>query len=267
MQSTTTESPFASVMGLGPLVAEHKLKTSNRWTNLGCAAFSILLAPLACGGAAFGLYDTYSRYGMARIDNEAPGLAIVALFGVGALALGVWMLYTAWRDWKTSAALYENGFAYVDRKGLQQVRWDQVEAVWQAITKHYRNGIYTGTTHVYTIQTQDKQKVVLDDKFDKIADLGGAIQKGTTNVLYPRYVAALQSGQRLTFGPLAIDGQGIYSGNKSLLWSEIKAIKLNAGNISVKKEGGWFNWASATVPQIPNFFIFYDLISRLTKVE
>jgi len=37
--------------------------------------------------------------------------------------------------------------------------------------------------------------------------------------------------------------------------------------ISVKKDKGWFNWATVTVPQIPNFFIFYELIGRFTKIE
>ena len=59
----------------------------------------------------------------------------------------------------------------------------------------------------------------------------------------------------------------MYAGQKALTWGEIKAVKLAQGVLSVKKEGGWFNWTTATVPQIPNFFVFYDLLGRLTKVE
>jgi len=89
---------------------------------------------------------------------------------------------------------------------------------------------------------------VLDNKLPGIEQLGNEIVKGSSIALFPRYWQALQSGQRLTFGPLALDKQGLYSGNKSLQWSEIKAIKIQQGVISVKKEGGWFNWASVTVP-------------------
>ena len=108
---------------------------------------------------------------------------------------------------------------------------------------------------------------MVDDKFDKVEDLGSAIQNAATRALYPRYAEALNSGQRVTFGPLALDKQGLYAGQKSLTWGEIKAVKLAQGVLSVKKEGGWFNWTTATVPQIPNFFVFYDLLGRLTKVE
>jgi hypothetical protein len=66
---------------------------------------------------------------------------------------------------------------------------------------------------------------------------------------------------------LALDREKLYSGKKELRWDEIKAIKIEKGQISIRKDKAWLNWASASVPQIPNFFIFYDLIGRLAKVE
>ena len=86
-------------------------------------------------------------------------------------------------------------------------------------------------------------------------------------MLFPRYATAINNGQRVNFGPLGLDREHLYSGNKSLLWSEIKGVKLDRGNISVKKEGGWFSWASVTVPQVPNFFVFYALLRNFTKIE
>lgn len=65
----------------------------------------------------------------------------------------------------------------------------------------------------------------------------------------------------------SLDKQKLYTGNKELPWDEIKAISINKGTISIKKDKGWFSWASVTVPQISNFFIFVEIVSRLTKVE
>ncbi|MBL8056782.1 MAG: hypothetical protein JNK29_08795 [Anaerolineales bacterium] len=266
MQSPTP-SPFTSVVGLGPQKSQHPLRASNRWTNVGCGAVSLLAAPVLGGLALYIAWDTLQRYGPARLDNEIGTILVMGAFGLGALLLGAYMLYSGWKSWGSAAALYESGFAYVDRQGLQQVRWDQIEAVWQAITKHYRNGIYTGTTHIYTIKTKDNRRLVLDDKFDKVEELGTAVQRGATQALYPHYAQAVQNGQRVAFGPLALDAQGLYSGDKTLAWKDIKAVKLDRGNLSIKKEGGWFSWATVTVPQIPNFFIFYDLLGRFTKIE
>jgi hypothetical protein len=266
MQSNSP-SPFASVMGLGALKSQHPVKRSNTYTSIGCGVFCLVATPILLAMTAYFLYDTYTRFGPARIDDRAFDIFWPLGAAVIALPLGAYLLYEGWKNMPVAANLYDNGFAFHDRQGLKQVKWEQVDAVWQAVTRHYRNGVYTGTTHVYTIRAQDGTRVVLDDKLDKVEDLGNAVQDGASRALYPRYVAALNGGQRITFGPLAIDRQGIYTANKSLMWNEIKAIKIERGNISVKKEGGWFNWASASVPQIPNFFVFYSLIKQMTKVE
>jgi hypothetical protein len=208
-------------------------------------------------------FDAYNSGG--DLGSAGEAMLLPLCFAGGALLIGALVVYNAWRNWPLQAALYENGFAHYDRKGLQQVRWEQIEAVWQRVTKHYTNGVYTGTTHSYTVQAQNGVKLVLDDKLAKVEDLGNAIQAGAAKALWPKYVAALQAGQRLTFGPLVLDANACPP-QQSAQWKDIKAIK-SRGVISVKKEGGWLNWASATVPQIPNFYIFYELVGRFTKVE
>lgn len=259
------DSPFVNVIGLGLLKGEYAPKNIGKWANLILGGGCALSAPVAVLVAIALAYDAYTNYGLARVDNAIGPPLIYA--GI-ALLIGGLILWGVWNNWGLAVNLYENGFAHYDRKGLKQVRWDQVEAVWQAITKHYRNGIYTGTTHVYTVQTADQQKLVLDDKLAKVEDLGKVIQSQVTKALWPKYFAALQTGQKLTFGPLALDHTSIYSGKKVLRWDEIESVKLAQGDISVKKKnGGWFSWASASVPQIPNFYIFYELVSRLTKLE
>lgn len=262
-----SNSPFASVMGLGSLKSQHAVKRSNTTSSIGCGVVCLAAAPILLALTAYFLYDTYTRFGPARIDDRAFDIFWPLGLAVIALPLGAYLLYEGWKNMPVAAQLYEAGLAYYDRQGLRRMTWENVDAVWQAVTRHYRNGVYTGTTHVYTVRAQDGTRIVLDDKLDKVEELGNAIQDSVSRVLYPRYAAALNNGQRLTFGPLAIDRQGIYAGNKSLMWNEIKAIKIAQGNISVKKEGGWFNWASATVPQIPNFFVFYSLIKQMTTVE
>ena len=255
------ESPLASVVGLGALKSDHTPSQQSRRNSLiGNALLVAVGLALIVGPFIFLTY--FSSRG------SSDGSSIIPVcFGCFAVPFGLFGLFGVWRNRQVGAALYENGFAYVDRNGLQQVSWNDIDAVWQNITKHYRRGTYTGTTYIYTVQTRDKKRIVLDNKLAGIEQLGNEVVRGSSIALFPRYWQALQNGQRLTFGPLGIDKQGLYSGNKSLQWSEIKAIKIQQGTISVKKEGGWFNWASVTVPQVPNFYIFYDLVRRFAMVE
>jgi hypothetical protein len=266
-----TQSPqnqntsFASVIGLGAFQSEHRPTAFNRWMNVVGSLVFVATGPALLAVAAYMYLDALNRYGSSRAMDS--GFWLPLLCAVAAVPLGLFGLYQAWRNWPLAVALYEGGFAHQDRKGLKPVRWDDIDAVWQSVTRRYTNGVYTGTTYLYTVQLRDKTRIALDNKYPKIEDVGKAITVGATNTLFPRYATALRSGQRVTFGPLAMDANGLYSNNKSLQWSEIKAVKIQQGIISVKKEGGWFNWASVTVPQVPNFWIFYDLIGRFTKVE
>jgi hypothetical protein len=256
-------SPFQTVVGLGAVKSEHPAKGS-KWTAVTVGVLGGVATPVLLLVALFLGYNAYSRHGLLRVDNAVvlPLIAAAVAFIIGALAL-----FNAWRFWPLAAVLYEDGLALNRREGLQVVRWTQISTVKQAVTKHYYNGVYTGTTHLYTLETTDHVKLQLNDRLTRVEDLGKAVQHGVSNALFPQYVQALQSGQRLTFGPLSLDAQKLYSGSKELAWSEIKAISINKGIISVKKEKGWFSWASVTVPQIPNFFIFVEIVSRLTTVE
>ena len=265
MQASTPTSPFAGVTGMGALKQEFSPASKARWFNVGFGALSLLAAPALALLAAFLGFNAYNNSGSSRVD-DAVGVPLC--LSVVAFAVGAIVLFSAWRSWKLAAALYEHGVAFIERGPVQQFRWDEVDAVWQAITKHYYNGVYTGTTHIYTVQLKGGKKVVLSDKYGKdIEQLGRGLQQGTAELLLPRYWQGLQTGQKLTFGPLALDRDKLYAGKKELSWTEIKAIKIDRGNIAIKKDQAWFNWASATVPQIANFYVFLELVSRFAKVE
>ena len=265
MQSATNPSPFTDVIGLGAFQSEHKPTGTSKAINLLVGAGLIIGTPIACAVGIWMGWDAYNSYGLNRVLDS--GFLLPLLCGAIILPVGGWLLFSLSRNWNLNLALYEGGFAYIDRHGLRQIKWTDIEAVWQSITKHYQYGFHVRTTYNYTLQLNDKTKITLDNKIPKIEQVGKAITNGSTNALFPQYVAALKSGQRVTFGPLSLDPNGLYSGNKSLTWQEIKAVKIAQGIIAIKKEGGWFNWATVSVPQVPNFWVFIDLVSRFTKVE
>jgi hypothetical protein len=265
MLTNDSNSSFAGVIGLGAFKKEYKNTGGRRWISLAFGVLCLLATPVLLLAAAYLAYQAYNNAGLYRVWDA---VALPLIFALIALFLGVLIAISAFRSWGLTAALFENGVAYQTRTGIQQANWADVTAVWQRVTRHYTNGVYTGTTHVYTVQTTTGQKIVLDDRLGKgVEELGNAVQRGASNALFPRYWTAIQNGQRVDFGALALDNQKLYAGKKELPWNEIKAVKINKGQISIKKDKGWFNWASVSVPQVPNFIIFYDLIGRFTKIE
>lgn len=254
---------FQSIYDLGPLLSEHPVKASTRW---GGAILSVLFLGIAAASLLFGATSVLSHVST-DVSAALSSACIPAILGAATLGLGGWCLYGTWNNWGQAVAVFERGFAFTRGGEARSIPWTDVTAVWQSITKHYTNGIYTGTTHRYTVQLSDDTRYKLDDKFKDIEALGSAIQKNVTQALYPKYVAALKAGSRLEFGPLALDYNKLYSGKKELAWDEIKSIRVRGGSVSVKKDKGWFSWCNSSVPQIPNFFIFYALLKNFTTVE
>lgn len=186
--------------------------------------------------------------------------AIVALFGL--LMLESW-----WRYQQMKVLIFNDGFTEDKNGKLSDVRWRDVNAVWQNVTKHYYNGVYTGTTHIYTIQTSDGKRFIWKDTIKNVENLGEIMQNAVTNIRLPEAFNAYESGQTVSFGPLAVNLTGISKGNQTVPWTEVKGVQIEKGYIRVKKQGGWFNFANVPASSIPNLFIFLSLVDKIVGIN
>jgi hypothetical protein len=110
--------------------------------------------------------------------------------------------------------VYERGIAWRDSKGLRAWRWEEVQAISSAITRHYSIGILTGTSHVYKVFNRQTQRVVFTDALINVARLGDEIEQNIYPILYDRASSLYNAGQRLQFGPVMISKAGITVGRK-----------------------------------------------------
>jgi hypothetical protein len=256
---------YLSVTGLGTRLAYFPARKWNRWGNL---VISLILVGGALLVFLFGVYDTYTAYklhGPAMIDDKLPGPLVIAfiLFTFGLLA--GWGAYV---NWNKGVVACERGFAYNDRKGLQVWRWEDVVSMRSAITRHYTNGIYTGTTHVYTIINRQNQRVVLSDSLRKVEELANLIDQGIFPLLYQRAADQYNSGQQIISGPVAISKAGITIGKKTYPWEDVKEVSIQRGMLKVsRKEGGWFSGASASAASIPNLRVLLTILHQVVGIK
>jgi hypothetical protein len=160
---------------------------------------------------------------------------------------------------------FERGLILAEASGpVAFYTWDSI-SVLQAITQRYVNGVYVGTTYIYTLLTRDGKKVKVTNFYEKPTEWGPAIQASITRAQLPGVVASLESGASVTFGPLVINRGGIATGSKSLRWDEIKEIDVNQGYLRIKKTSGWSRWSTKPVSQIPNFFVFFAAANHLRE--
>ena len=241
------------------------VKKWNRWGNL---VFCLVLLAGALLVLLFGIYITYLAYeqhGPAMIDDKLPVPLVIAFFLV---ALGLLAGWSAYANWNKGALVYERGFAYNDRKGLQIWHWEDVVSMRSAITRHYTNGIYTGTTHIYTLFNRQNQRLVLSDSLGKVEELAKMIDESIFPLLYKLAADQYNAGQTIVFGPVAISKTGITIGRKTYPWSDVKEVSIHRGVLKVsRKEGGWFSGASAAASSIPNLGVLLTIIHQVVGLK
>jgi hypothetical protein len=250
--SIDTMSLPSEALGMGKATAEYRSRQARPWI------LATILSVLGLGVIAFG--------GLSILDGDDGGW-IGALFGLLLLAGAVWQIVVAIRNRDLRVVVLEQGVVRTGGGKREVLRWDDITSVFQAITVHYANGIKTGTTHVYTIFAQGGQKVVFNDTLKNVEALGASIQKEATNRLMPRYVQAYNSGGTVTFGKLTLSKAGISNGKDTIPWAQVQAVNINRGQINVRKEGKWLNWAGQSAAATPNLLIFLNLVDQITGIN
>ncbi|MEW5827659.1 MAG: DUF6585 family protein [Chloroflexota bacterium] len=262
---TRLPEDFNAVFGMGAPRAFFEVKKLTRW---GEAIAALVLLGGAALALVWGVYSAFTgmqQYGQVVFwERLTPALIISVISG----GLGLLAVWSAVVNWRKAVAFYENGLAYRDRTGIHSWRWDQAAQVFSAVTRHYTNGIYTGTTHLYTLNLADGARLKFDNKFDKIEALGHLLQELSFKPLYQKAADAYNAGQVVTFGPVAISKQGgLALGKKTYPWNEIAQVSVQKGYLQVsKKGGGWFSGANTLVSVIPNLNVALAIIDQIVGV-
>ena len=264
------EPPFpeafsTTMTGLGTPVRYFPIKNLNRIGSL--VAFIVFLAG-SMAAFLYGVYAAYSAYqkhGVAVIDDQliVPMIIAIVLFLLGLLAA-----WSAFVNWNRGVLLYERGFAVRSRKDIQTWRWEDIISMTAAVTRHYTNGIYSGTTHVYTLVNRQNERLVINDVFSKVNELADAIGQNIFPLLYERASQDFNEGKPLAFGPVITSKAGIQIGKKTYPWTDVNVVSIHQGTLKVtRKDGGWFSGATASAASIPNLSVLLAILNQVVGVK
>ncbi|HLF91491.1 MAG TPA: DUF6585 family protein [Anaerolineales bacterium] len=261
---------FSSVFGVGSPKQIFLVKKSSKWGSLIAGVIFAGLAGIGFIAGAFITYQNINQFGPATTQQQIQNILFPTVCVTGILFLiGIAGLWSAFNNWQKAVVTYQDGLGYSDNKGVRTLRWDQVAGMTSAVTKHYRNGIYTGTTHLYTLWDRDGKKLVLNDVFPKVEDLANIIRQGTFPHLYKAAADNYNAGKTVQFGPVTIGKMdGITVQKKSYKWEEVEQVSLHQGFLKVaKKGGGWFSGANAAIAAIPNYEVLISIINQVVGVK
>lgn len=137
-------------------------------------------------------------------------------------------------------------------------RWDRTEVRQQTIPFHDTVPV----TYLLELSTPGGTEVVIDEEgFARAREWARAIQSAITTTQLPAAVAAIDNGETLEFGDLALSLDALIFRGNAFAWEDIQLIDARSGHIRLKVAGVWMSLAP--VSTIPNFYIFNELAERL----
>jgi hypothetical protein len=262
MTNLQIPASFSEVFGLGGALAVYPAKRGSRWGSLIGAVIFFGAALASFAGGLYYAYDRTQRLGPVMFWRSLNGFLIAAVvFSI----VGALLAWSAFSNWKKAAVIYQGGLAVRDRKGLHAWHWEEFASLTAAVTRHYTNGIYTGTTHQYTLVKKDGEKLLLNDTFAQVEELVQQIQQNVMPLLYKVYAEQYNSGQVCVFGPVRISkAGGIQINKKEYPWDQVAQVAIERGVLSVKKkDGGWFSGTNANASTIPNLEVLLLLVDQV----
>ncbi len=243
---------LARSKGLGALVATYPAKrlSAGRWVG-----FGVLLALL---------------WGIAAVPflTGLEAWPLTAIFGTAGLLLVALLARTpnfSRAQARRRVYAFEEGLVHVDRSGvLSDFRWDAIMSVKQKIVRRTTYGVETARHYLYTVTRNDGTVLRLTEFFDGIAQLGQGISEQVARVHLPHAYAAIQRGETVPFGDLAVNAAGLVSVRHGLLpWSQLEGVNLFNGYLRLRKAGKWLPWSGKPASEIPNLYVFLTLAEQL----
>lgn len=97
-------------------------------------------------------------------------------------------------------------------------------------------------------------------------NLQALVQQRTVDAKYRPAIEAINRGETVTFGSLAVSRDGIATGRKMLPWNQFGGVVLHQGNVTVAQvPKGRF--AGLSLAMVPNYALFVHLTSAIARQQ
>jgi Family of unknown function (DUF6585) len=199
--------------------------------------------------------------------GKAPPVAWLAMAGgmllFGLLAGGFWWRLARssgvdeepeMRDSIPGVILFPDALVQADNGVFTIIRWDEVDELhapalancWRTIAKDGRQVDISGW---------------LEDEATAIESTVARV----TAVLLPRFLASIEAGKKVMFGPFGVSARNVYYKDKKLSWDDVTSMRMLTGAAVGLQifHGGLLPWCTYHLLKAPNGVIADEVIRRV----
>jgi hypothetical protein len=234
---------IAAEHGLGDRSLTHRTESGELWYTVGGTVFfAVVTFALAVGPATGGGW---------------VGL-LVLLTGLGALSClsaTVRRLLVA----RTVLYLFDHGLVHAKGSSMTVFPWRDTE-VRRSVVQQQDS---PKPDYRYWLQRPGSQSVELSPTLG-LDEFGPEMERRLTAERAPDAVDALAAGQRIPYGPFAVDLTGLTTPKGTITWPQVRAVEVKQGAVRVwRVDGG--RPQSIEVAKVPNVFVFLALVETMRK--
>lgn len=163
--------------------------------------------------------------------------------------------------------VYTDGFIYVGKRGMEVVRWEQIDTVWQRFATTSSKGI-SNALNDYTLHCDDGRLFHLNPVFTDAHVFSDKIVMNVTPHLLQELLNSYQYREKLSFGKLTISHQGLRWKRRYLPWHVFERYYISNDSVLVLFKRGWFPaWKSISLSKIPNVFALLYLLQMQRDMQ
>lgn len=160
-------------------------------------------------------------------------------------------------------------FLPADDNRTAAFRWSDITMLIQSVTRVTSGNVPKYVRYQYLFVCADGNQYradaranILGNEQCGLEEFGRIVNPLVTAVQLPIMRAALGRGEAVTFGPLAVERDGIRKDRKKLLpWAEFEELKITSGqgilmpngDVVVRRRGkrlNWFRWEASKFPNL-----------------
>ena len=176
------------------------------------------------------------------------------------------------------------------------VRWNDVTSIYRLWAAHYHPGISEDEPYFlpagHRLVRRSGREVELSVEYANVLDpyrsvgrfvaaampanagatlprfptLGELAEKALTRQLLPSVLNSYERGQRVSFGPLGLDQQGVHMADDGALlaWQDLDSIATNGPLMAISKRGSHDVWRMLDIAAVPNVCVLNALTETIT---
>ena len=248
--------PFGA---LGNLKSEHALSKRLQRTML---IFGGIWLCLLCIDIGISIYVFNTSY---EESNNALTALIVPIICVGIFALpGILILYQQWWSGVFNVAFYDLGISLRTRHGVTDIQWRDIDSMWLEWAQSGTQSSPRTTLAAYAFRLKSGELFRLRSNMEGFNEFEEKFYKPASAAILQTQMDDLQMGKKVSIYGIGIDPSGLSYGLKSILWTDIEALKAEKDKLLIKQNGEWNVWETFAF-NIPEEVLVLSQV--FTKVE